>query len=129
MTKTIIIPLLGLTIVSSANDFYYENDKKIEVSKLIEKRDMKNPNFSFYKTSNGHEVGVNSEILVQCEEGVECQPLLVAQKLEKVTKLTDKIFLVTIATGENVFKWSQKLYENESIKIAHPNFLKRKKRR
>ena len=127
MRKKSIVLLLGLTLSGSANDFYYENGKKIEVFKLAEKRDLKNPEFSHYKTSNGHKVGVNNEILVQCEEGVECQSLLIAQKLEKVTKITDKIFLVTTAKGENVFEWSQKLYENENIKVAHPNFLKTKR--
>ena len=127
MKKKIIILFLALTIVGYAGDFYYEYGKKVEVTKLSKKR--ANSNVTYYKTSNGHNVGVNGEILVQCEEGIDCQSLLVAQKLEKVTRLTDKIFLVTIAKGENVFEWSQKLYENDKIKIAHPNFIKTKRRR
>jgi len=127
MKKTIIIPLLVLTIVASASDFYYENGKKIEVIKLSEKR--ANSEVSYYKTSNGHKVGVNSEILVQCEEDVDCQSLLLTYKLKKVSQLTDKIFLVTLKKNENVFEFSQKLYEDENIEIAHPNFTKTKKRR
>ena len=127
MKNKIIIPFLALTIVGYAGDFYYEHGKKVEVTKLSKKR--ANSSVTYYKTSKGHKVGVKSDILVQCEEGIDCQSLLVAQKLEKVTRLTDKIFLVTIAKGKNVFEWSQKLYENEKIKIAHPNFIKTKRRR
>lgn len=119
--------LLFLTVVGNTGDFYYESGKKIEVIKLKEQRDSTG-NITYYKNSNGHKIGVTHDILVQCKPAIDCQKLLSAYD-GKVVKLSDAIFLFTIDNKKNVFEWSQKLYENENVKIAHPNFLKKRRRR
>jgi len=133
MKKEIIIGLIGLTLIGNASDFYYENGKKIEVVE-IEKSDSKQKKRSssevkYYKTAHGHKVGVKNDILVECNEGVNCENILSSYSLLSMSALSDTIFIVTIAKGENVFKFSQKLYSDAKIKLAHPNFRKNKRRR
>jgi hypothetical protein len=128
MKKQIVLSLLALTIVGCANDFYYENGKKVEVTKLKEKRNNRSET-TYYKTSSGHKVGVTDEILVQCSASKDCEKVLEKYKLSAVSRLSDEIFLVKITKDKNIFEISQKLYEDANITSAHPNFLKTKKRR
>lgn len=130
MTKKIAISLLSLTLLGCANDFYYENGKKIEVSK-IENRDTnhKMTDIKYYKTSQGHKIGVKNDILVECNADVNCIEVLNKYNTLSITPVTDTIFLVKIAKEKNIFEFSQKLYKDSNIKIAHPNFRKEKRRR
>lgn len=133
MKKAVISSLFALSILSVAADFYYENGQKVEVSKLYEKRSVEQnasiKKVTYYKTSKGHKVGVLNEILVQCKTGINCKELLNKYDIASVTALSDTIFLVNIATDQNVFEISQKLYEDKDVELAHPNFVKEKKRR
>lgn len=133
MKKTVVSLLFTLSIASVAADFYYENGQKVEVTKLYEKRSLEQnssiKNVTYYKTSKGHKIGVLNEILVQCKIGVNCKELLKKYDVSLVTTLSDTIFLVNIAKDKNVFEVSQELYEDNDVELAHPNFIKEKKRR
>jgi hypothetical protein len=131
MKKEIIIGLIGLTLLGNSSDFYYENGKKIEVVKIEDSKQKKRSSseVQYYKTAHGHKVGVKNDILVECKEGVNCENILSSYSLLSMSALSDTIFIVTIAKGENVFKFAQKLYSDAKIKLAHPNFRKNKRRR
>jgi len=118
MKKEIILGLIALTFVANATDFYYENGKRVGDS-----------NISYYKTSKGHKIGVKNDILVECKEEVDCKSVLSNYETLTISALTDTIFIVTIPKDKNIFEFSQNLYENLNIKIAHPNFRKIKRRR
>ena len=129
----IIISLLGLTLLGCASDFYYENGKKVQVSKIengeARQKVVSKDSITYYKNSKGHKIGVKHDILVECEKDINCTKVLQAYETESVSKLTDSIYIVQITKDKNVFEFSQKLYEDVDIKIAHPNFRKEKKRR
>jgi len=132
MKNKVIIAFLGLTLLGCASEFYYENGKKVtvkEISSEVNQKIQSENSIRYYKTDKGQKVGVKQEIIVECQEGVKCQEVLLKYETVSITALTDTMYLVKIAQGENVFTFSQKLYENSEIKIAHPNFIKEKKRR
>jgi len=133
MKHKIIISLLGVTLFGCASDFYYENGKKIEVTKIddksIQKKVNANDAIQYYKNSKGHKIGVKNDILIKCKEKVACKELLSKYETTSIRSLSPTIFIVEIAKEKNVFEFSQKLYEDENISIAHPNFRKEKKRR
>jgi len=133
MKKKIIMSLIGLSLLTEASDFYYENGKKVEVVKIEkshkQQKKSSGTEVEYYKTSKGHKVGVKNDILVECQEDADCQEVLSAYETLSVEALSDTIFMVTIAKDKNVFEFSQKLYEDIKIKIAHPNFRKEKRRR
>ena len=133
MKKEIIMSLIGLSLLTEASDFYYENGKKVEVVKIekVHKQQKKNSGLEvkYYKTSKGHKIGVKNDILVECQEDENCKEVLSAYETLSVKALSDTIFIVTIAKDKNIFEFSQKLYEDIKIKIAHPNFRKEKRRR
>ncbi len=131
MKKSFILVLLGLGLGFSAcaNDFYYEHGEKVEVSKLKETRIINDSAINYYMTSTGHKVGVNNEIIVQCEKNVDCMNVLKKYHLTHVEKLSNILFLVKLVEGEDIFKLSQKLYNDSAIKSAHPNFIQNRKMR
>jgi hypothetical protein len=132
MKNRIIISFLGLTLLGYASEFYYENGKKVTMTEIASEGNQKiqaEDAVRYYKTDKGHKLGVKQDILVECKEGVDCQKVLSKYETVSINALTDSIFIVKVAKDENVFVFSQKLYENSDIKIAHPNFIKEKKRR
>jgi hypothetical protein len=133
MKKKIILGLMAVTLVGEASDFYYENGKKVNVVE-IEKASTQQKSESaldikYYKTSKGYKVGVKNDILVECKEGSNCEKVLSLYETVSVEALSDTMFRVTIAKDKNVFEFSQKLYMDKNISIAHPNFRKEKRRR
>ena len=126
--KRQILLLIGLSMLGSSGDFYYENGKKIEVVKIQKKRSS-DSSVEYYKSEKGHVVGVENDLLVECEEKVNCREVLTAYETISVSNLTDTIYLIRISKDKNIFKFAEKLYNNKKIKIAHPNFRKEKRRR
>ena len=126
--KKQILLIIGLSMLGSAGDFYYENGKKIEVVKIQKKRSS-NSTIEYYKSEKGHVVGVENDLLVECEEKVNCREVLTAYETISVSNLTDTIYLIRISKDKNIFKFAENLYNNKKIKIAHPNFRKEKRRR
>jgi len=124
---------MGLTLLGCAGDFYYNNGQQIEVTPLKttqeQSKKTKSKKVTYYKTSTGRKIGVTDEILVECQEDTNCTKVLGQYNLNSISKLTDSIFLVTSPSEENIFRLSQKLYDDKGIAKAHPNFIKTKKRR
>ncbi len=132
MQNKILTSLLSLTLLGCASEFYYENGQKIELVKLEAneaQQKRSDDEVKYYKTAKGHKVGVKDDILVECKEGVKCQEVLSKYEVGSITALNETVFLVKVAKGQNLFELSQKLYEDDDIAIAHPNFRKEKRRR
>ena len=133
MKKEIIVLLLSFTIIGNADEFYYENGKKvelkeIEISQSLKQR-VRNNGTKYYRTSQGTTIGVRDDILVECVEGIDCKEVLSKYETISVSNLSKNIFIVKIAKDKNIFKFAQKLYSDKSIKIAHPNIRQNKRRR
>lgn len=111
-----------------ANEFYYAYDKKVKVTELKEKRNTIDGT-RYFQTSQGKELGVTDEIIVQCRESINCLKLLESLGFTHVSKLSSILFLIKVDKDENVFTVSQKLHEQNDILLAHPNFIKERKRR
>jgi hypothetical protein len=129
MKKQIMLMILGLSLTACADDYYYQYGKKIELTKTYEQRAINHTNVDYFMTKNGHKVGVTKEIIVQCEENIDCIATLDKYHLKDMSKLSDKLFVIKIYDDEDIFEFSQKLYNNNAIKLAHPNFIKNRKRR
>ena len=125
MKKIALIMLFAISL--QAADFYYEYGKKVMIVKTYEGRDAKG--VKYYKNSLGKKIGVKDEIIVQCKEGISCRENLGKYPVGEVSRLSDRMLLVKVPKDENIFELSQKLYEDDSIAFAHPNFIKERSRR
>jgi len=125
MKNKIFISLIIMTLLIKADDFYYENGNIIEVTKISKLRD--NSEIKYYMTSKGNKIGVKNDILVECVDDVNCSKVLSKYDILSFKNITDTIYLLQIDKSKNIFEFTQKLYLDSNIKIAHPNFRKEKK--
>jgi hypothetical protein len=125
MNKIIAILLLGLVV--KADDFYYEYGKKVMIVKSLDSRD--NSGIKYYENSLGKKIGVTDEIIFQFIDNNSSIDILKKYNIDKIDKLSDRLYLIKAPKGQNIFELSQKLYEENSIEFAHPNFIKERKRR
>ena len=127
MKNKIVISLIAMSILVNADNFYYENGNIVEVSEMRQSRD--NNGIKYYMSSKGNKIGIKNDLLVECVDDVNCSSILSKYDTTSIKNITDTIYLVTIDNSKNIFEFSQKLYLDNNIKIAHPNFRKEKKRR
>lgn len=126
--KTIILILFLFFTNLYANKFYYEYDKKVEIEEnTTKKRSLSD--VSEYQTKDGKTVKFKNEIIVQCEKNTNCEDKFSSLGIENFSKLSKDFFLVFVQKNQDIFNLSQKLYEEDSIKAAHPNFIKERVRR
>lgn len=122
--------LLSIFLYSAvfSDVYYYEYGKKVKLTKLKEQRDAVDGTF-YYENSANQKVGVKDEILVKCNSKTECEKIFIKYSFKDIEPLGSNIFLIKLRKTDDIFEISQKLYLEEAITIAHPNFLKKRYRR
>ncbi len=124
-----LLSILFLCVALCSESYYYEYGKKVELTKLKEQRVVNDQVIKYYKNSAGQKIGIKDEIIVKCKSNQECKDIFEKYNLTKVENLTQTIALIKLINGENVFVLSQKLYLEDGIITAHPNFIKKRYRR
>jgi len=125
MLKYGLLSLLCLSL--SAESFYYENGKKVTVKKISDSR--ANSSTIYYKNSLGKKIGVKNEIIFKCVEGKECLSIVKRYNLKDISNLSNDIYIAKVSKGSDIFEISQKLYLENNIEFANPNFVKKRYRR
>jgi hypothetical protein len=127
MLKFFIL-IIAVTLFSS-EVFYYEFGEKVFLSKLpISKSSTSD--IVYYKTRNGSRIGVSNKILVKCKGTSEvCKKLFDMKSILKVEKISNTISLVTIEKDADIFEISNILSQKDEVAFAHPDFIKKKRRR
>jgi hypothetical protein len=123
----LLISIVLLSFTACADSYYYEYDKKVQLTKLPQ-NDLHN-HITYYQTPSGERVGVPQEIIVQCNPHIDCKERLSHYPIKKIEKLSDNLLLLKVANSIDILKLSQKLYHDRDIKFAHPNFIKSRKKR
>ena len=124
--KIFLLSIVALLSLHSA-EYYYEYDKKVTMVKLHEQRS--NTDVTYYEDMYGNKIGVKNEIILKCKDENRCMKLLKTYDLSNITKLSDTLFLLKLPRDTNIFELSRRLYKEDSIVFAHPNFIKERKRR
>jgi hypothetical protein len=114
--------------LSFADVYYYDHGKKVRLTKLKDKR-SNIKDIEYYKYDSGRTVGVKNEVLVKCKDLSSCEDIFKKYNLTNYKNLTSSIILITLNKEQNPFEISQKLYEEESIDISQPNFVKKRHKR
>ncbi|MCH9812481.1 MAG: hypothetical protein K0U47_00895 [Epsilonproteobacteria bacterium] len=126
--------LLVTTLLASflMSETYYSYGKKVELTKLKESRAVdqnSSTSVEYYQNSAGQKIGVTKEVLAKCSDTQACENIFKTLNLNNRSNLTSSIILITLENGENPFEIANKLYLNEAIEFAHPNFVKERKSR
>ncbi len=109
--------------------YYYSFGKKITLTKLPEARSLVEDNITFYENQYGQKVGVKPEVIIGCNDVKACKEILKNYDIVSIEKLSKAIYLLKLPDNSNPFEVSNSLYNEISIKFAHPNFIKERKKR
>lgn len=123
--KSLFFSLLAISSVFATNDFYYEFDKKVYIKNKIETKTSKSDtNIQEYETQEGKKVKFKNEIVVQCEKDIDCKEDIKLLGLNNIAEISKGFLFIQLENDKNIFEYSQKIHELDSVKIAHPNFIK-----
>jgi hypothetical protein len=127
--KKIIITVTILYFANASDNFYYQNNKKIELTPIqsIEKLQKKDSIqiIDYYKTSTDQTVGVTQEIMVKIEDNNSVENILKRYDLNLKQRLTPTIYVVETNSTQQTLKIANSLYEEANVSYAHPNFIKK----
>ncbi len=124
--KNLFFLILSLNFLY-ANNFYYEFDKKIEVTEIKESSDLEG--VKEYLTNDGRTVKFANEILVQCKQNAYCNDDFEDLTLTNIEQIDSTFFLIKLDDSQNIFEYCEKLHQKDDIQSAHPNFINQRKKR
>lgn len=118
-----MILLMGI----SWAEYYYENGKKIELVKVSESRNINGESLKTYKTQFGREVIVQDKIILQMNDGFSLNEIIKKFPVEIADTTISKIKLLAVKPGNDIFKVARDLYEDSSVKFAHPDLIRERR--
>jgi hypothetical protein len=125
-----ILLFLLLTNLLFAEKFYYEFGKKVYVEEVINTQSKSlNTNeeeIKEYKTNNGKTVKFKNEIIVECEKNKNCEDDFITLGIKNFSNISKYFYHIKLDSNQDIFEFSQKLKELDSVKIAHPDFIKQR---
>jgi len=126
--KIVIVLSTLLLAVSTlfAETCYYSFGKKVLLKPLPQSRSVADHTIRYYQTPSGAKVGVTDEIIIGCKDIEACKPILEAYPVASVEKLSDRLYLLKLKPGSNLFKTANALYHEAPIFLSHPNFIKKR---
>ena len=129
----LISTFLLVSFLNANNTFYYENNKKVYLTKI--NTDIKNTkirtarhnNISYYKTSTNNYLGVKDRILIKTKKNINS--IIQKYSCTLIRSITSRIYLIKIDNNSDIFDIANKLYEDNDVIYAHPNFIRKIQKR
>ena len=124
----IILMIIIVCINIFAQNFYYENNNKVELTAIPSARTnikikSTSNDIRWYKNDKGQIVGVTNYILVGWKDSSGVMGLLDSLNINVVEKITNDIWKLKVDGGD-VFYLSQVLYQSPKTSFAHPNMVR-----
>ena len=127
--KTALIMLFLSGTQLFAQTYYHAFGKKVILEPLHETRADNDSNITYYKTVTGEKIGVRHEVIIGCKDIEKCNRILEQYPVISMEKLSNTLYLLKLPKESDPFDVANKLYEEDAIFLAHPNFIKKRKRR
>ncbi len=108
---------------------YYEYGKKVTLTKLPESKSVEKSAIRYYKTEQNRIIGIKNEIILSCSSSEACQRVLNKYTLKEAKKLSENFYIILTPPSEELFDLASKLYNEEGVRAAHPNFVKKRFKR
>ena len=125
--KYLLISLLFTNLLFAQN-FYYEFGEKVYVNEVTKSQsktlNSDNNEIKEFQTTDGKTVKFKNEIIVQCEKNMNCEDDFTTLGITNFNKISTYFYHIKLDSNQDIFEFSQKIKELDSVKIAHPNFIK-----
>lgn len=123
--RKILLLFIFTASILNAQSYYYNNHKKITLTPLqnsqsSENRSVSNPNGILYFQSDSKVLGVSDEIILKC---LDIDKILSSYDVTLVKQISKEIYLVKVKQSSLTLEMANKLYEDQDVVYAHPNFI------
>ena len=133
--KIILVILFSCATLFSSESYYYSNNKKVyltpvytQTTNKVQALSMKK-NIRYYQTSTNNILGVSNSIIVNFMNLQNFDEIKSKYQLSMIKKLYGSVYIFEIRDNSKIFDIANRLYMEENIKYAHPNFIKSVKKR
>lgn len=119
----------------ASDTFYYSNSKKIyllpiDIQTTTSKASSRIPQgINYYKTENNSVVGVSNKVIVKFNNLDDFETIVKDFNLTTLKEVYTNVYLFELKDNSNTLDIANELYNLESIKYAHPNFIREAKHR
>lgn len=115
-----------ISVLLYSSDFYYQNNQKIYLKKISNTfRSLQHTDT--YIDENNQTLGVGSEIVIEVDEKLFNRDTFIEKyAIEEMTKIANRFYRCKLKDRSKIFETAAKIYQEKSIKSAHPNFIRQK---
>ena len=128
MKINILSLIIFLTSLYSSDNYFYQNGKKVYISPVqqVKTFSLKSAstvsNIKYFTTPQNKTVGVSDKIIIKTTANIDT--ILKNYNVTLVKQLTKYIYLLKVKDTSTILDTANRLYEDKTVKYAHPNFTK-----
>jgi len=120
----ILVFLLLLQVVFASDKYYYENNKKVMLTK-IENISRSIKQIDYYKNENGVTLGVTNKLILKLKADSNLQKYLNDYNLTIKSKLGNNLYLLKTENNSLAIDTANALIHKEDVVYSHPDFIKK----
>jgi len=117
-TTFLFFSLFG--VLFATEYFYYNGDKKVTLTKMAQS----NETINYYTTPSNTIIGVTDEIIIKLKDSTMLESLSIKYNFLVIDTLTENLYLIKVSNKEETLQMANKLYLEDSVQYASPNFIK-----
>ena len=126
MSKILFLFLIVFTFSVASDLYYFQNGKKVYLTPLSDKTRAMDKNTKFYTTPRGETIGISDTILVKTVPKINIEILAKKYNVKVVKRVLINVYLLQVDDISKTLDFSNKLFNDDNIIYAHPNFLRKK---
>ena len=128
MKYLIIMSVLLLQHLFASDDYYYENHKKISLSKMPSII-RANTKVQYYQTQRGDVVGISDKLILKLKKDDNLKKYLIDFNLTMQNKLSKDMYLLKTTNKTLTINIANRLSEKNDVEYAQPDFIQKRELR
>ncbi len=127
--KIIVVILLLLLNVFAHDNYYYKNDKKVTIEVFSPQSRVNSNGLKYYKNQNGITIGISNKLIIKFKSLENIDIYKDRFDLLIVKKLSTYLYLLKTRDKNLTIDTANRLNEMDDIEFAHPDFVKKRRKR
>ncbi len=130
MQRVVILYFFIICQFSYAEKIYYNKNKEdVYLKKYTNTKISKSLNVDYYINEKDIVVGITDKLIVKFSNTINLQKYLEVFRLKVEKKLSNKMYLLITENKNKTVEISRELNKKEDVQYAHPDFIKKIKKR
>ena len=115
--------LFAFTILNAEN-FYYQNGTKIYLQQI--KTQKSTNNIDYFIDQYDRKFGITDEIIVELDKDIKIDNIILKYSLKLISRVGESFYLLSVEDRKDIFKISALVHQEDGVKSANPNFIKKR---